>query len=347
MKGGIITYFWSNNIGALIQCISLREFLNKKLPIDFEFENYMPNELVIREKTSPTKTFNPVKYFKAYKKNLYLDNWKKKIAKLPNYIIKKENKDYNKDFYVYGSDEIWNYENPFFKYDEYYYGNINKRYKVAYAVSVGNLNFKKNQIPSQIEGNIKTFKNIIVRDENTFEFVKSITKVKPFVGCDPSFLITPDILSGKNSEYAKSFDKKDYIMVYGLYFSSEQVKKIKRYSKQNELKIVSVCYYNIWADMNILSVDPNDFIQLMKNSHFIVTSMFHGIMLSYKNKKNFWFSSDPYRKNKIKFFLDKFELNNRELTFLSNECINFSKNKSHLDDWIDESKDKLLKSFNL
>ena len=84
MKGGIITYFWSNNIGALIQCISLREFLNKKLPIDFEFENYMPNELVVREKISQTKTYNPVKFIKAYKKNLYLDNWKKKLL---NYQI--------------------------------------------------------------------------------------------------------------------------------------------------------------------------------------------------------------------------------------------------------------------
>ena len=56
----------------------------------------MPNELVVREKISQTKTYNPVKFIKAYKKNLYLDNWKKKIAKLPNYIIKKENKDYSK-----------------------------------------------------------------------------------------------------------------------------------------------------------------------------------------------------------------------------------------------------------
>ena len=159
----------------------------------------------------------------------------KKIAKLPNYIIKKENKDYSKDFYVYGSDEIWNYKNPFFDYDEYYYGETNKRYKIAYAVSIGNLNFK-NQIPSQIEDNIKTFKNIIVRDENTFEFVKSITKVKPFVGCDPSFLITPDILSGKNSRYAKMFDKKDYIMIYGLYFSREQIKKIKDIQNKMNLR---------------------------------------------------------------------------------------------------------------
>ena len=68
MKGGIITYFWSNNIGALIQCIFFKRILNKKLPIDFEFENYMPNELVVREKISQTKTYNPVKFIKAYKK---------------------------------------------------------------------------------------------------------------------------------------------------------------------------------------------------------------------------------------------------------------------------------------
>ena len=97
--------------------------------------------------------------------------------------------------------------------------------------------------------------------------------------------------------------------------------------------------------MNFLSVDPNEFIQILKSSSFVITSMFHGIMLSYKNKKNFWFSLDPYRKNKIDFFLDKFKLRDRLLVDLNDEKINFEKDKNNLDDWINLSKEQLLGSF--
>ena len=175
MRGGIITYFWSNNIGALIQSISLREFLKNKITPNFQFETYIPNELVVREKNSQLKTLNPIKYFKAYKKNLYLDNWKKKIANLPDYITQKGTNIYDKDFYIYGSDEIWNYKNPFFNYDDYYYGQNNNKKKIAYAASVGNLDLKNENIPLKVKENIRSFKKITVRDNNTFEFVKIIT----------------------------------------------------------------------------------------------------------------------------------------------------------------------------
>ena len=73
--------------------------------------------------------------------------------------------------------------------------------------------------------------------------------------------------------------------------------------------------------------------------------MFHGVMLSYKNKKNFWYTQDPYRKNKIEFFLKKFDLKKRNLEVINNEDMQYTKNENNYNDWIDESKNRLLDTF--
>ena len=184
MKCGIITYYWSKNIGALIQSISLLSFLkNNFKDHTFSFENYLPKELIVRENQNQTKTYNFIKWIKAKRKNIYLNNWKKNIAKLP--LPKVSHEKYEKDFYIYGSDEIWNYENPFFKYDSFFFGKNNFFKKIAYAVSIGNLNFKENSLPEEIKKNINSFNNISVRDEKTFEFVKIITKKKTIYSMRP------------------------------------------------------------------------------------------------------------------------------------------------------------------
>jgi len=73
--------------------------------------------------------------------------------------------------------------------------------------------------------------------------------------------------------------------------------------------------------------------------------MFHGIMLSYKYQKNFWYSEDPYRKNKIDFFLRKFNLEKRHLNFLCTKDLDYLNNENEYNEWIYESKYELLSSF--
>ena len=46
---------------------------------------------------------------------------------------------------------------------------------------------------------------------------------------------------------------------------------------------------------NIINVNPTDLI-FVNYSKFVITSMFHGVMLSYKFKKQFWYSEDTIEK---------------------------------------------------
>ena len=52
MKINIITYHWSNNLGALVQSLCLKKFLEKHFEIHVEFNNYLPELLIKRERIS-------------------------------------------------------------------------------------------------------------------------------------------------------------------------------------------------------------------------------------------------------------------------------------------------------
>ena len=54
----IITFYWSNNLGALIQAISLRELLKIKLNRKVDFNRYMPKDLILAEKKSQLNKSN-------------------------------------------------------------------------------------------------------------------------------------------------------------------------------------------------------------------------------------------------------------------------------------------------
>lgn len=338
MNIGIITFYWSKNLGALIQSFSIKKFLeelNRKNKVTFN--NYQPKQLVLREFNSQFKTLNPVKYFKAIKKNKRLIDWKNsKEFPRPSFT----NISFDEDIYIYGSDEIWNFQSPIFNIEPHFFGSNNKKDKIAYAVSIGNAkNFSK--VSDNIIKNLKSFKNISVRDNNTFQFVKKLIGKKPILVCDPSLLLD---IPAQKFKLNLSLNI-GYVLVYGRYFSNKEIKNIKKYASNKNLKIISVSYYNLWSDINILHANPNEFIYLIQNSKIVFTSMFHGVILSFKNKKDFWFSQDPYRINKLSFFIKKFKLFSRTMENLDDTKINYKIFQFNLLDWIETSKEYLRKNI--
>jgi len=338
MNIGIITFYWSKNLGALIQSFSLRKFLEElSVKNKVKFINYQQKQIVSREFNSQLKTLNPIKYFKAKKKNRRLIDWKESHNfPKPSFAPAI----FNDDIFVYGSDEIWNFQSSIFYIDKHFFGLNNKKEKVAYAISIGNAK-DFNKLDDDIVKNLKNFKNISVRDNNTFDFVKKFIGSHPQIVCDPSLLleIPPKTINLNLSQNS------NYTLVYGSYFSKKEINNIKNYAFKNDLKVVSVSYYNIWSDINILDANPNEFVYLIQNAKIVFTSMFHGVILSFKYKKNFWFSQDPYRINKLSFFIKKFNLHSRSIENFDHTKINYKIFDSSLGDWIEISKEYLRKNI--
>ena len=341
MKIKIITYTFSQNMGAILQAYNLQKYLEKNTKKEVVFTNYQPLKLYLRENFSFLKKKNIFSFITGIEKLIKIFIWKRRNFKIKRY---QSTYDGEESLNVFGSDEIWNYSNPFFKYQKFYYGYGKSKTKVAYAVSVGsaNLNNLDNDLRKNLVKNLSGFKKISVRDTNTKKFIKKILKIDTPIVVDPIFL-------NKNinlSDSKKTIHKK-YILIYGKIKNKNDIKKILSYASKKNLIIISIIFNNDWADKNIASIDPWEFQFYIKNSLTVFTSMFHGVMYSVKLNKQFWISFDPYRKNKLEYFLKYLKLENRYLnkkTRLDNK-INYKYVKSKLNIWIIKSKKFLEKNI--
>ena len=85
----IFTFYYTNNYGALIQGLSLKEFLEKNSKLKVDFAQYQPKNLLHREIYRPILKKNLIDAFKNIIKSYRLKNWKKK-KNLPSPMYNKE-----------------------------------------------------------------------------------------------------------------------------------------------------------------------------------------------------------------------------------------------------------------
>ena len=115
---------------------------------------------------------------------------KKIIFPLNQFFFKKINNEKN-HISVYGSDEIWNFSNPFFGYDDFFLENMMKTLK--YHMLLHSVQQKKDKLGVSLKYEIKNllskFSNISVRDEKSSQILKSEFGIKSEIVLDPIFLI--------------------------------------------------------------------------------------------------------------------------------------------------------------
>ena len=75
--------------------------------------------------------------------------------------------------------------------------------------------------------------------------------------------------------------------------------------------------------------------------------MFHGVVLSVKLRKQFWYSIDPIRKAKISYFVDYLNLSSRSLNKSENlnDDFDYAKIENKLYDWTKLSREYLVSSI--
>ena len=338
----IATFFYGNNYGALLQTFYLKKFLEKNYKYKkIDYLKNKPKKLIFREEYFPIVKKNPIKIIDGLLRLRRLSLWKKKyISNRP--IYRKEEENIQGNISIYGSDEIWNFSNPFFGYDDFFFGKYDKNYKISYAASFGaaeHSNFQLN-IKKEIKNLLSRFSYLSVRDEHSRNLLKSIN-INSEIVLDPVFFDCKDI------DKIDNIGENNKCIIYGNFFSKFQIKKITDYCKYKNYKILSVGYYNSWANSNT-RMNPFEFLEEIKKSKIIFTSMFHGIQLAIKFKKNFWFSADTYRANKLEYFLIKLNLKKKQIQQNSNfeEEIDYINLDEKLDNWRTFSREFLINSIN-
>lgn len=295
MKIGILTWYKSLNHGAVLQAYASQKFLESKgyasILLDYDRNtNAIENrkEKFIRRISSLNLNHLIMK--------LNLKKWNnEKRVKFDSFI--NENLKCGKKYYLYdnidkvmiGSDMVFDY---FEGYNPFMYGkDVHSKNIFSYAACFGYTtvdSFHNYKNKDEIVSYISKMAGVGYRDDNTNEILVKECGIE-----NATKNIDPVLLYGFQNEKKEwnnnGWKNKEYILVYSYQSNlnkKNEIKDIKKFAKEKNLKIISVGYNHPWCDQCI-NANPQEFVELFANANYIVTDTFHGLVFSIIFNKNF------------------------------------------------------------
>lgn len=352
---GILSMQRVINYGSFLQAYALKQLIHK-LGID-------NIEFIDIEKGTPIKGITPAGYkhskdkvynifrtiasgkliskyrsrefFKKVTKNI-INNWPLLGIRDVSFPYK-DDKEF--DYVIIGSDEVFNccQESPW-GFTAQLYGEVKYAKHVStYAASFGQTSIsslRKFNLIKPISAALNNVEYISVRDYNSEEIVREITDRPIFRHLDPV------LIYGYIEELKKMTESpisERYIIVYSYperISNSEEIRKIKRYAKHTNTKIISIfCTYK-WCDMYVIPDNILDVLRWFKFADCIFTDTFHGTIFSIITHSNFYSLVRPTNQQKMYSLLNVLELKSRILEIDSEieteNAINYSRIESIL-----------------
>ncbi|MGN8762676.1 polysaccharide pyruvyl transferase family protein [Oribacterium sp. HCP3S3_B9] len=187
-------------------------------------------------------------------------------------------KKYAIDYFVVGSDQVWN---PYYEAKEYEFLTFAPKDKrLSFAASIG-----ANSIPDgakwYFKKNLSNMKYISVREERAAEIVKELTGRTADITLDPTLLLDKadwEHVAKKPELYIES----KYICTY---FLGEVPEAVKAFAKEIGLPIYAL---NSIDSPELYTLDPAEFLYMIQNASYVLTDSFHAVAFSIKFNKEFY-----------------------------------------------------------
>lgn len=268
MKIGIVTvYDGVSNIGSYLQAYAMQTALEQ-----------LGHQVFFVEKTSVSRRvwqhvaqLNPKRAF-----FLRLQSGWNYLRAARRFRFVSPGQTHQLDGLLFGSDEIWNMDNPFFR-DPLFFGTGMQIPRIAYAVSVGAMAQKTLDANAAIAEGAKSFAAVLARDERTQTMMgKFLQKDLPIV-CDPTLLVGTDPL-----QMPVKLPEEPYMLVYSYGLEEPMEGYIRRFAKEKGLKLVSAHFWHPFCD-RVIPCKPLEFGSLMAGAEYVFTSTFHGAVFAMMN----------------------------------------------------------------
>lgn len=217
----------------------------------------------------------------------------------------------NYDYFVTGSDQVWN---PSFRHfseiDFLTFAPQNKR--IAYSPSFG-----ISSIPEEYKEDFKRWINemsfLSVREDAGARIIKELTGRESTVLLDPTMMLDKD----KWFDISKKDKFKPNVPYLCTYFLGETFEAHKasvyKIAKSNNLEVVNL---GSVYDLKRYSIDPSEFLDYIASSELFLTDSFHGAIFSIIFEKPFIvfdrLGKLPSMNSRIDTLLTKFSLINRK-----------------------------------
>ena len=177
------------------------------------------------------------------------------------------------DYFVVGSDQVWN---PNFPFAERFLSFAQKEKRIAYAASIA-IPSIPNNLKEVFRRGISEIPNISVREKEAAKIIKELTGINPIVLIDPTLMLTVEEWQ-KLSQKPSWFDKKyndGYILTYFL--RGEVPSLINEEIKKLNLPVINLFDLN---NFNYYTVGIEGFLFLVENASIVYTNSFHGTLFS-------------------------------------------------------------------
>lgn len=344
MRIGILTFHRANNYGAFLQALALKYYL-ESLGHQVEMVDYWPEGHADIYRLFPHSwkhrpflgkikgLISIVLRFNREKKRI--DGMQRLVSLhfglsgTPRYVTPESLRRLSYDCIVYGSDQIWwkslipGYEG----FDPVYWGEYisTSVRKIAYAPSMGIIQLTQDD-EERIKKWLGNFDVLSVRESSLYEAIHKLTDKKVSVVLDPVFLLSKN----EWSKYCYPIKREKYILYYNLLPSKEGDTLVKKLKQKWGYKVVeitgSVCLKKLGARY-VQTADAFDFISLIKNAEFVVTSSFHGTAFSIIFEKQFYATGFGNRAGRVESLLSQLNIVERlirDINYLPVEKINYT-----------------------
>lgn len=369
-KIGIITIIDYMNYGNRLQNYATQEVI-KSLGYDVETIVNYPQDVSVKEsifdkiKRGNVKSyvkftfhiFNKVRYkFYKTKKEVEIQELnrlkKNNFIKFTNENIKETDftininsipseLDKNYDFFVVGSDQVWN---PNFRYgspiDFITFAPSEKR--IAYSASFG-VSEIPNIYAEKYKIWLREFAHISVREQSGVEIIKQLADREVPVLIDPTMMLNKE----KWLKITKPTDKKPsgpYLLTYFLgQVSEDKFHWLNTIARKNGLIIINLA--NI-SNKEYYCEGPGQFIYYINNCSVFCTDSFHGVVFSILFEKPFIIfdrvSKTPSMSSRIDTILSKFQFESRKWENIKEADDVFNIKYSHVPAILDVERNKAI-----
>lgn len=327
-----ITFHHAHNFGSALQAYALQEYVKalaveKGKEIDYQIIDYYPE---VQEELY--NVFKPARGVRNLIKNLIALPYSRKLQvkheKFEKFLVNhckmttryKSNEELvNKypdaDCYISGSDQLWNVRTIDFS-PAYYFDFLPDFCKrISYAASLGPLQIDWSKYDAEeCKRLLKKYSAVSVREGGSAENIKEILEIDCEINIDPTLLLKGDEWRKVQSD--ANYNNGQYILLYCLEPSKEQLAMADAISKKFNLPIV-VLRYNNKNDMfnhfvKKYDSGPEDFLAYIDNAALVLSSSFHGTAFSLIYHKPFYVFNGMYD-NRISDILVKIGMTERSL----------------------------------
>lgn len=323
-----ITFHSSYNYGSNLQAYALQEYIKKICNGNCEYK-------IINLRTDIQKqmykTCFEKKGIQNYKRRIVLFAQRKALQKkqqnFEKFInehldITKEystsdelnSEKFNFDYYISGSDQLWNLQARDFEWANYL-EFVKKGKRISYAASFGPKEQTWNEEEkNRVKKDLEEYDFISVREQGSYNNIKELINKDPEINVDPTMLL-------EKEEWFKIIGEekilnKDYILLYNLKLNNDTYIIAKQVSELLKMPVIITrftCKQDLLNNFEKrFDTGPIEFLNLIKNAKLVLSSSFHGTVFSVLFNKPF-FAINGSKDFRISTLLEKMNLQDRSI----------------------------------